>query len=90
MDNPSRILTTTGAFAVLCMFDHAYGYRNVSFALLNTGAWPIVRRQLQEVLEELIRRECKAEITKLKTANSDVPVDLFVCYLTSAFFAVPP
>ncbi len=46
------------------MFDHAYGYRNVYFALLNTGAWPIVRQQLQEVLEELIRRECKAEIAK--------------------------
>jgi AcrR family transcriptional regulator len=70
------------------MFEHAYGFRNVYFALLNTGAWPIVRQQLQDVLEELIRRECKAEITKLKTANSDVPVDLFVHYLTSAFFAV--
>lgn len=70
------------------MFDHAHGYRNVYFALLNTGAWPIVRQQLQDVLEELIRRECKAEIAKLKTANSDVPVDLFVHYLTSAFFAV--
>src|SRR5260370_17429015 len=69
------------------MFDHAYGYRNVYFALLNTGAWPIVRQQLQDVLEELIRRECKAEIANLKTANSDVPVDLFVHYLTSAFFA---
>jgi len=70
------------------MFDHAHGYRNVYFALLNTGAWPIVRQQLQAVLEELIRRECKAEIAKLKTANSDVPVDLFVHYLTAAFFAV--
>ena len=70
------------------MFDHAYGYRNVYFALLNTGAWPIVRQQLQDVLEELIRRECKSEIAKLKTATSDVPVDLFVHYLTSAFFAV--
>ena len=70
------------------MFDHAYGYRNVYFALLNTGAWPIVRQQLQAVLEDLIRRECKAEIAKLKTANSEVPVDLFVHYLTAAFFAV--
>jgi AcrR family transcriptional regulator len=70
------------------MFDHAYGYRNVYFALLNTGAWTIVRQQLQDVLEEMIRRECKAEIAKLKTANSDVPVDLFVHYLTSAFFTV--
>src|SRR5258708_8708421 len=70
------------------MFDHAYGYRNVYFALLNTGAWPIVRQQLQDVLEELIRRECKSEIAKLKTATSDVPVDLFVHYLSSPFFAV--
>jgi hypothetical protein len=70
------------------MFDHAYGYRNVYFALLNTGAWPIVRQQLQAVLEDLIRRECKAEIAKLKTANSEVPVDLFVHYLTAAFFSV--
>jgi AcrR family transcriptional regulator len=70
------------------MFNHAYGFRSVYFALLNTGAWPIVRQQLQEILEELIRRECKAEIANLKTANSDVPVDLFVHYLTSAFFAV--
>jgi len=36
----------------------------------------------------VIRRECKAEIAKLKTPNSDVSVDLFVHYLTSAFFAV--
>jgi hypothetical protein len=70
------------------MFDHAYGYRNVYFALLNTRAWPIVRQRLQEILEELIQRECKAEIAKLKTANSEVPVDLFIHYLTAAFFAV--
>jgi AcrR family transcriptional regulator len=70
------------------MFDHAYGYRTVYFALLHTGAWPLVRQQLQDVLEELIRRESKAEIVKLKTANSDVPIDLFVHFLTSAFVAV--
>jgi len=58
---------------------------HVYFALLNTGAWPIVRQQLQAVLEELIRRECKAEIAKLKTANSDVPVDLFVHYSQPGF-----
>jgi AcrR family transcriptional regulator len=70
------------------MFEHAHGYRNVYFALLNTGAWPIVRQQLQEILEDLIRRESKAEIAKLKAADSEVPVELFVHYLTSAFFAV--
>jgi Transcriptional regulator C-terminal region len=70
------------------MFEHAHGYRNVYFALLNTRAWPIVRQSLQEILEELIQRECKAEIAKLKTAKSEVPVDLFIHYLTAAFFAV--
>jgi AcrR family transcriptional regulator len=70
------------------MFDHANGYRNVYHALLHTQAWPLVRQRLQEVLEELIRRECKSEIEKLKKANSDVPVDLFVHYLTASFFAV--
>lgn len=70
------------------MFEHAYGFREIYFALLNTGAWPMVRQQLQEVVEELIRRECKAEVAKLKTANSDVPIDLFTHYLTAAFFAV--
>jgi len=70
------------------MFEHAHGYRNVYFALLNTRAWEIVRQSLQEILEELIQRECKAEITKLKTAKSEVPVDLFIHYLTSVFFAV--
>jgi hypothetical protein len=38
-------------------------------------------------LDELIGRECKAEIVKLKKAKSEVPVDLFVHYLTAAFFA---
>ena len=70
------------------MFDHAEGYRNVYHALLKTRAWPVVRERLQDVIEELIRRECKAEVGKLKNATSDVPVDLFVHYLTATFFAV--
>jgi hypothetical protein len=37
---------------------------------------------------EIIRRECKAEIQKLKKPDSDVPVDLFVHYLTAAYFSV--
>jgi AcrR family transcriptional regulator len=70
------------------MFEHASGYRNVYHALLNTRAWPLVRQVLQDILEELIRQECKAEIVKLKRADSEVPVDLFVHYLTATFFAV--
>src|SRR5437899_6123340 len=36
----------------------------------------------------LIRRESKAEIAKIKKADSEVPVDLFVHYLTAAFLSV--
>jgi AcrR family transcriptional regulator len=70
------------------MFQHAHEYRNVYYALLHTTAWPIVRQRLQEVLDELIRRESKNEIVRIKRAESDTPVDLFVHYITSTFFAV--
>jgi len=70
------------------MFDHANGYRNVYHAILHTQVWPRVSRRLQELLKELIERECKAEIARLKKARSDIPVDLFVHYLTTTFFTV--
>lgn len=70
------------------MFEHADEYRNVYYALLHTKGWPLFRQRLQEILQELIRRECKAEIQKLRKADSEVPVDLFVHYLTSAFLSV--
>jgi len=41
-------------------------------ALLNTRAWPLFGRSLQEILEELIGPECKVEIAKL--TNPEVPV----------------
>ena len=70
------------------MFEHAHEYRNVYYALLHTQGWPLFRQRLQEILQELIRRECKAEIQKLRKADSEVPVDLFVHYLTSALLSV--
>ncbi|MBZ5548588.1 MAG: TetR/AcrR family transcriptional regulator [Acidobacteriia bacterium] len=70
------------------MFEHAHEYRNVYYALLHTQGWPLFRQRLQEILQELIRRECKAEIHKLRKADSEVPVELFVHYLTSAFLSV--
>ena len=70
------------------MFEHANEYREVYHALLHTQAWPLFRQRLQEILDEIIRRECRVEIAKLKKANSDVPVDLFVHYLTAAFVSV--
>jgi len=70
------------------MFEHANGYREVYHAFLHTQAWPLFRQRLQEILDEIIRRECKAEIAKLRKAYSEVPVDLFVHYLTAAFLSV--
>ena len=70
------------------MFEHVNGYRKVYYAILHTRVWPHVSQRLQELLKELIERECKAEIASLKKASSEVPVDLFVHYLTTTFFAV--
>ena len=70
------------------MFQHASEYREVYHALLNTQGWPIFRQRLEMMFDEIIRRECKAEIQKIKKPDSDVPVDLFVHYLTAAYFSV--
>ncbi len=70
------------------MFEHAHAYRSVYHALLNTQGWPLVRQQIQDVLTELIQRECRSEIQKLKDASSDVPVDLFVYFLAATFMSV--
>jgi AcrR family transcriptional regulator len=72
----------------LAMFQHANEYREVYHALLNTSGWPAFRQRLQEMLDEIVRRECKAEIQRATAADSDVPVDLFVSYLTAAYFTV--
>jgi AcrR family transcriptional regulator len=72
----------------LAMFQHAGEYREVYHALLNTEGWPVFRQRLEEMFDEIIRRECKGEIQRLKKVDSDVPVDLFVHYLTAAFFSV--
>ena len=72
----------------LAMFQHASEYREVYHALLNTQGWPIFRQRLEETVDEIIRRECRVEIQRLKKADSDVPVDLFVRYLTAVMFSV--
>ncbi len=70
------------------VFEHANEYREVYHALLRTSAWPLVRQHLQEILDEVIRDEAKGEIVKLRSAESEIPVDLFVHYLNASFFAV--
>jgi AcrR family transcriptional regulator len=72
----------------MAMFQHASEYRDVYHALLNTQGWPVFQQRLEEMFDEIIRRQCKAEIQRLKNADSDLPVDLFVHYLTAVMFSV--
>ncbi len=55
---------------------------------MSTEGWPVFRKHLEEIFDEIIRRECKTEIQRLKSADSEVPVDLFVRYFTTAFLSV--
>jgi AcrR family transcriptional regulator len=70
------------------MFEHASEYREVYHALLHTRGWSLFRERLDEIFDEIIRRECKAEIQKVKKTDSEVPVDLFIQYVRAAFFSV--
>ena len=70
------------------MFEHVDGFRRIYQSLLNTAGWPLVRRRIEELLDELIRRECKAEIDRARKAKAEVPIELFVYYLTSSVFSV--
>jgi hypothetical protein len=57
MSKPSEVVI---AFS-RAMFEHASEYREVYHALLHTQGWSLFRRCLEEILDEIIRRECKAE-----------------------------
>jgi AcrR family transcriptional regulator len=70
------------------MFEHANEYRDVYHALLKTRGWPLIRERLEEIFDDIIRRECSAEIQRLKKPDSDVPVDLFVHYLRATLLSV--
>lgn len=41
---------------------------------MNTQGWPVFRQRLEEMFDEIIRRESKAEIQRLKKPDSDVPI----------------
>lgn len=70
------------------MFEHASGYRDVYHALLHTQAWPQMQDRLHDVIDELIRRECKAVMGRRKKTKPDVDPELFVHYVSAAFSAV--
>jgi hypothetical protein len=70
------------------MFDHVNDFRQIYYALAHTRVFPLVRQQLLDLLRELIEKECRAELVKLKKSKAELPIDLFVSYLTTTFFTV--
>ena len=70
------------------MFAHVNEFRPVYYALVRTQVFPLVRQHLLDLLSELIERECRAELTKLKKSKAELPIDLFVSHLSTTFFTV--
>ena len=71
----------------LAMFEHAYEYRGVWKALLGSQAGAVVRQHIRKILADLIRDEFGKELQKLKKADSVVPFDLFVHFLSATFMS---
>jgi len=80
--SPERIIYFSRA-----MFDHADGYRKIYRALVNSAVWPYVRQRIQNILAELIRRECEA-VKRVKRSKSKLPLELFVHYLAATLMTV--
>lgn len=70
------------------MFEHAHDFRPVYHALVSSRVWPRVRQRLEEVLAGLVRRGCGGEIRRLRRAHPEMPVELFVHWVTSSFLTV--
>jgi len=80
--SPERIIYFSRA-----MFDHANGYRRIYRALVNSAVWPHVRQRIQNILAELIRRECET-VKRSQRSKSKLPLELFVHYLAATLMTV--
>ena len=80
--SPERIIYFSRA-----MFDHANGYRKIYRALVNSAVWPHVRQRIQNILAELIRRECEM-VKRSQRSKSKLPLELFVHYLAATLMTV--
>lgn len=69
------------------MFEHVNEFRPVYYALARTQVFPLVRKQLVTLLNELIEKECRTELLNLKK-SSGLPIELFVSQLSATFFTV--
>lgn len=76
------------------MFDHVDEFRQGYLALVSARVWPTLRQRVEEILAELVRRGSPAEMRRLerrrpaRSAEPEMPVELFVHWITSSFMAV--
>ena len=70
------------------MFEHAHEYRKVYHALVLTRVWPHLRQRIQNALTDLVRKECNAEMKRVRRPGSKLPAELFVHYVGATFMTV--
>jgi len=70
------------------MFEHAYEYRHVYKALIGSQAGAVVLQHIPDMLVDLIRDESKVEFEKKRRKDSEIPFELFVHFIASAFVSV--
>ncbi len=72
----------------LMMFEHAYEYRHVYKALIASEGGAVVIQHIPDMLADLIRDESKLEFEKRRKKDSEIPFELFVHFIASAFVSV--
>jgi AcrR family transcriptional regulator len=72
----------------LMMFEHAYEYRHVYKALVASQGGAVVLQHIPDMLADLIRDESKIEFEKGRKKDSEIPIELFVHFIASAFVSV--
>ena len=72
----------------LMMFEHAYEYRHVYKALIGSQGGAVVLQHIPDMLVDLIRDGSKVEFEKRRRKDSEIPFELFVHFIASAFVSV--
>jgi len=70
----------------LAMFEHACSYRPVYRALVGKQSGAVVRKQMQQMLSELVRNELAALAPR--DAAAPIPLEIVVQYTVSAFMGL--
>lgn len=84
---PAKAYEAIVAFS-RAMFEHAYAHREVYKTLVRSQAGGLVLRYFPAMLSDLIKERAGSELRKSTTKGPNVPLDLFVHFIASAFVSV--